>query len=145
MRCVTWRVERTERPSPDVERTGFAQDPESFRRNGFHGSEQRRHALLAVDPRGAGHQPGRIRQMARAAFVHPDGRVRESAGQRSHPARVIQVDVREHDVCERVGCDAERLERAGHGLDGCARAGFHQRRFARRRGGTRRCSARVPP
>ena len=131
MRGVARRVERRDRPAADVERVAVIEDPESLRRNGCHGSEQRGHAFLAVHACRAAHQARRIRQMLRTAFVDPHGGVREPGGERAHPARMIQVDVREHDVRERVGCDAERVERACHRLDGRARTRFHQRRLVR--------------
>ena len=65
--------------------------------------------------------------MASAALVHPDGGPREPGGQRPDPAGVVQVDVREHDMGERVGVDAQHVERARHGLDRRAGAGLHQR------------------
>ena len=47
------------------------------------------------------------------------------------PPGVIQMDVREDDVSQRVGRDPELVERARDGLDGRSRAGLHQGRLVR--------------
>ena len=63
--------------------------------------------------------------------MHPHRGAREPRGQGADAAGVIQMDVREDDVSQRVGRDPELVERARDGLDGRSRAGLHQRRLVR--------------
>ena len=81
--CDAWpgvSSARSDRP-PMSRSCSIFEHPKAFRRNGFHGSEQRRHACLAVDAGRCCSPVARIREVPRAALVHPDGGVREPGGQ----------------------------------------------------------------
>jgi hypothetical protein len=67
--------------------------------------------------------------MGRAAMVHPNGGVREALGELTDAARVIQMDMSQHDVGELVGGHSECAERRGDRFDGRARSGLDQCRL----------------
>ena len=69
--------------------------------------------------------------MTGTSLMHPYRGAREPSRQGADAAGVVQMDVREHDVGERVGRDPELVECACHGLDGRSGAGLHQRRLVR--------------
>jgi hypothetical protein len=70
------------------------------------------------------HQPARVGQVPRALLVHHDLRAAEHRGDVAHAARVVQVDVRDHDGSEVASPDPERGKRGLH--DRRRRPGFHQ-------------------
>ena len=111
VRGVSRGVEGRERPPAQIQRCAVAEDPEPIRRNGFHGAEQRGHAIRPIDAGGARDQPGWLGKVSGPAFVDPDGRPWERGGQRSDAPGVVEVDVRQDDVCKRVRADPERFER----------------------------------
>ena len=77
--------------------------------------------------------------MGRAALVHPDGGAREALGELTDAARVVQMDVGQHDVGELVEGHPELVERRGDGFDGGSRAGLDQGGF----GGVEEVGGRV--
>jgi hypothetical protein len=92
-------------------------------------SEQLAHLGFPPDACGARDEAGRVDEMGRAALVHPDGGVREALGELTDAARVIQMDMGQHDVGELAGGHPERAERRGDRFDGRARSGLDQCRL----------------
>jgi hypothetical protein len=63
-------------------------------------------AIRSIRPGGAGDQSNRIREMCRAAFMHPNGGARERLGEIPGTAGVVEMDVRNDDVGEVGGFDS---------------------------------------
>ena len=95
-------------------------------RDGLGRSEELAHLGFPPDARGARDQARRVDEVRCATLVHPDRGAREALGEPADPTRVIEVDVREHDVRELVGGHAERVERLGDRFDRRPRSGFDQ-------------------
>jgi hypothetical protein len=124
---VARRGEGLEVPPAELDAIAVAERADTLGRNRFDGPEQRRGGLGAVDRRHARDEARGVGEVSGAAFVHPDGGVREAFGDPPHPAGVVQVDVRDGDVREVGGPDPEPFQPRDHGLEGGARSGFDDR------------------
>ena len=82
----------------------------------------------AIDHPGTGHQPARVGEVPRAPLVRDDLGRREHRGDVAGPARVIQVNMSDHDGGQVVGADPEPGQCVTDHRRGRRRPGFHQAR-----------------
>lgn len=118
---VPRRVDHREGASADRDpRTiGEEADPVGGARQGL--AVHRSHASLSIGSSRAGDQPPRVHQVRRSALVHPERGGREPLEESAGSTSMIDVDVRDDQVCEVRGADPERFERGQY--DGPVRAG----------------------
>ena len=135
--------ERLQVPRAQLDAVAVGERADPLDRNGFDGTEERPGGLATVDRRHARYQTRGVGQVSRAAFVHPDGRVREALGDPPYPARVVEVDVRDGDVRQvgRVRSRAARVPRRRVRRRCSVRS--RRSRARRLRAGRRPCSARA--
>ena len=79
----------------------------------------------AIDHPGAGHQPAGVGKVPRAPLVHDDLGRREHRGDVAGPARVVQVNMGDHDGGQVVGADPEPGQCVTDHRRGRRGPGFH--------------------
>ena len=87
--------------------------------------KERLHPCTAIGSRRTGYQPRGINQMRNSAFVRPQGCAREVAEEGPCASCVVDMDVRNDEMCEVCGTHAQRLERLQHHGDIGSRARFY--------------------
>jgi hypothetical protein len=107
-------MDHAERPGADRDAIAVGDRAEPIRVARERLAVEGAHPRLAVRARGACDQAARVHEVRGAAFVDPDARPGEPVEQGAGGARVIDVDVRHHDVREVGIADPERLERRDH-------------------------------
>ena len=120
-------VEHLQGPAAQVDLVPVDDGAQALRRHGVHGAEERPEPLLAVDPARAGHQLGRVCQMRGAPLLDPYRGPGEVAGQRADPARMVEVDVGEHDVGQVLRPEVELGQAGQHRVDRGGGPGLDQR------------------
>ena len=111
----------------EIDRSGVVQGHDAV------GGDGREHAeepveRVAVDHPGAGHEPARVGQVPRAPLVHDDLRPRVHRRDVAGAARVVEVDVRDHDGGEVPGADPEPGQGVADHRGGRRGPGLHQAR-----------------
>ena len=99
-------------------------------RSGGNGSEHAEKPVerVAVDQPGAGHEPAGVGEVPRAPLVHDDLGRREHRGDVAGPARVVEVNMGDHDGGQVVGADPEPGQCVTDHRRGRRGPGFHQAR-----------------
>jgi hypothetical protein len=134
---VPGRVDRGEDVAgTDLDLVPVLQDPDALRRGRVEPSveavEER-----AVDLLGRRHQPGRVDQVAGAALVDVDRRLRERPGHVADPAGVVEVDVGHGHAGQVVGRDPEAVEGGEQRRDRALAARLDEHRAPAPRRGSR--------
>jgi len=129
MRRVPRRVEDIELAVAHADHVAVMERSHSFLIHGLRGSEELPHLSFTPHAGRARDESRGVHEMRRPALVHPHRGRREARRELTDAAGMVEMDVGEDDVRECVRLDPQAIEGGGDGLDGCPRAGFHQRRF----------------
>jgi hypothetical protein len=126
VRRVPGRVQRDEPPpAAEAHRVAVAQRREAVRRHRLERPPQPVHRV-AVDPRGARQELGRVHHVRRAGRVHVEARARRLAQHRARRAGVIEVDVRDHHVRHALERVTGRRDRGAQRRQRGARPRLHE-------------------
>ncbi len=125
---VTGGVVTAQRPAAaEIDRSGVLEGHDAI------GGDGRKHAeepveRIAVDQPGAGHQPARIGEVPRAPVVHNYLSRRIHGGDVARAARMVEVNMRDHDGREVGGADPESGQGIANHRRGRRGPRFHQAR-----------------
>ena len=124
--CVPRSVETQQFPARQIELQLVSRLDDPGGLDGQYVAVQRPHLRGAINRRGAGNKLAGISHVPGAARMHDQPRIREGTHHGPRPPCVVEVDVRQDDVIDALGCQIQRRQGSKGNGQGVVAAGIHQ-------------------
>ena len=125
--CMPRGIDAQQFAPPQFQHQPIVGVHDTLGRNGQNIAVDRVNVRLTINSGDAGHQPGRLGHVARTARMHHQLGLGQFAHQRAGTAGVVEVDVAEDDVIDRIATQAQLIERRQHIRQRIVAAGIDQR------------------